>query len=257
MRWQPSTGTNRGPTVLPVVVWVPAGSSRSSSSPQDSSAGLKRARTASTRSTWSANASSSGPALEELRPVTDDDVAEPDVVRLVPGLDDQVAELLQQVDVGVEEREELLADDDVVAQRADQLVEDDVDGARALVQVVAPAEATSQAGRRLLALHDERRLELGGRFDHGRARPCCVRRRHPAPAPRRSPRFSRLSTSPSTRRSSAVRPSDTSSTVYTPKTTGVARYSSLRGEPSIISRTHERARASTRRTRRATSACPR
>ena len=59
----------------------------------------------------------------------------------------------------------------------------------------------------------------------------------PAPAPRRFPRFSRLSRSPSTRRSSAVRPSDTKSTVYTPNTTGVARYSSLRGEPSIISRT--------------------
>ena len=76
---------------------------------------------------------------------------------------------LQQVDVGVEEREELLADDDVVAQRADQLVEDHVDGPRALVEVVAPAEASGQTSGRLLALHDERRLEVRRRLDHGLA----------------------------------------------------------------------------------------
>ena len=59
MRWQPSTGTKRGPTTLPVLVRVPSGSSRSRRSPQDSPAGLKRARMASTRSTWSAKPSSS------------------------------------------------------------------------------------------------------------------------------------------------------------------------------------------------------
>ena len=62
----PVDGDEAGPTTLPVAVWVPAGTSRRRRSPQDSSAGLKRARMASTRSIWSASAASRVRPLRSL-----------------------------------------------------------------------------------------------------------------------------------------------------------------------------------------------
>ena len=94
------------------------------------------------------------PALEELGPRADHDVPVPGVVGLVASLDDQVPELVQQVGVGVEEGEELLAHDDVVAQRAHELVQQHIDGTRPLVEVTAAPQASGQPGRCRLALDD-------------------------------------------------------------------------------------------------------